>query len=260
MSQEAQAAEAPISPSGWARIAWRTAAMVLLLPLLLPFHYAWRPFTNHSPWPRIFLKSLARIIGLRIELRGTRIKRGAFLVANHVSWLDIPAIGSLTGTAFVAHDGLTAHHLLHWLGRLNDTVFIARHRRASVSGQVAQVRQALRETGTLTVFPEGTTSDGTQILPFKSSLLSAVAPVPDGIQVQPVWLDYGSQSGAMAWVGDEPGMANFLKLAARREKIELAIHFLPVLTEETLASRKTIAAAAHNAILAAMQLEHGERG
>lgn len=260
MTRETQAPTVWISPAGWLRIVWRATAMCLLLPVLVPLHYALRPFTAHSPWPRIFLKGLSRIVGLRIKVRGERVTRGAFLVANHVSWLDIPAIGGLTGSAFVAHDGLAAHPVLHWLCRLNDTVFIARHDRASVSRQVEQVRLALRETGALTVFPEGTTNDGTQIPPFKSSLLSALTPVPEGIRVQPVWLDYGRRSQEVAWVGDEPGLANFLKLATRSERIELAVHFLPALTGEALASRKTIAAAAHNAILAAKEREDGMRG
>jgi len=255
VSQQAKAAMEPISPAGWLRIGGRIMAICFLLLLCVPLHYAWRPFTEHNPWPRIFLGGVARIIGLRIEVRGARIRRGAFLVANHVSWLDVPALCGLTGTAFVAHDGLAANPILHWLCRLNDTVLIARHRRASVSRQVEQVRQALRETGALTVFPEGTTSDGTHVPPFKSSLLSALTPVPKGIWVQPIWLDYGPRSVDVAWAGNEPGLDNFLKLAARREKIALAVHFLPALTGEALASRKTIATAARDAILAAKERE-----
>jgi 1-acyl-sn-glycerol-3-phosphate acyltransferase len=233
----------------------RVASICTLLPFFVLLHYAWRPFTSHSPWPRLFFKWAAAIIGLRIEARGTRVRQGAFLIANHVSWLDIPALGSLTGSAFVAHDGLAAHPLLHWLCRLNDTVLIARHQRASVTRQVEQVRQALRENGALTVFPEGTTNDGAGIPPFKSSLLSAITPVPKGIWVQPVWLDYGPRSGEVAWVGQEPGLANFLRIAARRERIVLAIHFLPALAGDVLANRKTIASAARDAILAAKERE-----
>jgi len=229
--------------------------MCALLPVFVLLHYAWPPFTSHSPWPRLFLKCVARIVGLRIEARGARVRQGAFLLANHVSWLDIPALAGLTGTAFVAHDGLTAHPLLHWLCRLNDTVFIARHQRASVSRQVEQVRQALRENGALTVFPEGTTNDGVGIPQFKSSLLSAITPVPKGIWVQPVWLDYGPRSSEVAWVGEETGLANFLRITARRERIVLAIHFLPALAGEVLANRKTIATAARDAILAAKERE-----
>lgn len=239
------------------RIVGRVAAMVLLMPVCAALHYAFRPFTDHNPWPRLFLKAVSGIVGLRISTCGERVERGAFFVANHVSWLDIPAICGLTGSAFVAHDGLAAHRLLHWLCRLNDTVLIARHDRTSIARQVEQVRQALRETGALTVFPEGTTYDGTHIAPFKSSLLSALSPIPQGIRVQPVWLDYGQRSEDIAWVGSESGLANFLRIAARRTPIALTIHFLPVLAGDALASRKTIAAAARDAIVSA-SLHRGE--
>lgn len=253
MNRDAATAVAPISAGGWLRIVGRSLALLLLLLVLVPLHYVWSPFTEHNPWPRVFLKCVSRIIGLRIEIRGERVAQGAFFLANHVSWLDIPAIGSVTGTAFVAHDGLADHPVLHWICQLNDTVLIARHRRSSVARQVEQIRQALRETGALTVFPEGTTNDGTVIPPFKSSLLSALLPVPEGIRVQPVKLDYGPSARSVAWFGDEPGLTNFLKVAARREKIRLTIHFLPALDGEDLADRKSIAVAAHQAIINAKE-------
>jgi 1-acyl-sn-glycerol-3-phosphate acyltransferase len=234
--------------------------MALLLPAYATLHFVWRPFTEHSPWPRLFLKAVSRIVGLRITVRGERVERGAFFIANHVSWLDIPAISGLTGSAFVAHDGLSANPVLHWLCRANDTVLIARHDRTSVARQVDQVRQALRETGALTVFPEGTTNDGTHVPPFKSSLLSAIAPVPSGISVQPVWLDYGRGSEEIAWVGTEPGLANYFRLIARSEPVELTIHFLPELAGDELADRKVIATAAREAILSAKLREEDNGG
>ncbi|MFN9377449.1 MAG: lysophospholipid acyltransferase family protein, partial [Novosphingobium sp.] len=176
--------------------------------------------------------------------------RGAFLLANHVSWLDIPALAATTGSAFVGHDGLASMPLLKWLCKMNDTVFVARHDRKSVAAQVAAVRTAIRDTGALTIFPEGTTSDGTGLLPFKSSLLSALEPLPGGIAVQPVLLHFGPEVADIAWVGEEHGVDNFLRLLARRRPIELTVHFLPVLTGAELASRKTIAQAAREAMLA----------
>jgi 1-acyl-sn-glycerol-3-phosphate acyltransferase len=91
------------------------------------------------------------------------------------------------------------------------------------------------------------------LLPFKSSLLAALDPLPEGIVVQPVWLDYGADAAEIAWIGAEPGLANFKRLMARLQPIRLTVHFLPPLTGVALASRKTIAAAARNAILQAMQ-------
>jgi 1-acyl-sn-glycerol-3-phosphate acyltransferase len=189
---------------------------------------------------------------------GQPARRSAFLLANHVSWIDIVALSGTSGTAFVAHDGLAGVPVLRWLCSLNDTVFIARHDRASVHRQVEQVRAAIRldgkgRGGALTIFPEGTTSDGTGLLPFKSSLLSAFAPPPPGVAIQPVLLDYGPEPAAIAWVGEEPGLDNFLRILASERAVQLTIHFLPPLEGEALTNRKTIAAAAQAAILAAMR-------
>lgn len=226
--------------------------MLLFLACLLPC-YLWRLFRFHNPWPRVFLGGVAWIAGVDVRIAGERSSKGAILLANHVSWIDIPAIGGATGAAFVAHDGLATIPLIRWLCALNDTVFVARHDRASVARQVAAVREAIRDTGALAIFPEGTTADGTEVLPFKSSLLSALAPVPDGVVLQPLWLDYGADVTELAWVGDEPGLANFMRiLAGTVRPIRLTIHFLPPIDGEALCHRKTIAEAARNAILRAI--------
>lgn len=244
----------PLSPGNTVRLAFRIGAMALLLLACVPLYYAWKlAGFEANPWPRRFLAGVGRIAGVRLRIVGTPARRGAFLLANHVSWLDIPVLSAATGTAFVGHDGLAMVPLLRWLCAMNDTVFIARHDRASVARQVEQVREAVRDTGALAIFPEGTTSDGTGLLPFKSSLLSALDPVPPGIAVYPVWLDYGPESADLAWVGDEHGLDNFLRIVARRQSLPVTIHFLPPLESAQLASRKTMAAAAREAILGAMR-------
>jgi 1-acyl-sn-glycerol-3-phosphate acyltransferase len=243
-----------ISPYGWIRIGARLACMAMLLLACVPLYYVWRlAGADRNPWPRLFLSGIGRFAGMRVRITGERSRRGAFLLSNHVSWLDIPALAAATGTAFVAHDGLASVPLLRWLCKMNDTVFIARHDRTSVAVQVEQLREAIRETGALTIFPEGTTSDGTGLLPFKSSLLSAIEPLPPGIAVQPVLLDYGPDAASIAWVGNEHGLENFRKILARRRPVKIDVHFLPPLTGEALTNRKTIAATAREQMLHALQ-------
>lgn len=226
--------------------------MLGMLFVCVPLYYVWRLLRLHNPWPRIFLGSVGRIAGARPRIVGAPSRKGAFLLSNHVSWLDIPVISGASGSAFVAHSGLADVGPLKWLCDMNDTVFVARHERRSVHTQVEQVRTAISDTGALTIFPEGTTSDGTGLLPFKSSLLSALDPPPPGIAIQPVWLDYGVDVLAMAWVGDEPGLDNFLKILARGRNLPVTIHFLPPLTAPESANRKIMASAARDRILAAM--------
>jgi 1-acyl-sn-glycerol-3-phosphate acyltransferase len=244
---------AGIPALAWLRIGLRMAAIAALLIACIPLYYACQLLGISNPWPRRFLGGLARIAGVSIRVSGDRPGGGEFLLANHVSWIDVPAIAAASGTAFVAHDGLAAMPVLRWLCAMNNTVFVARHDRTSVHRQVEQVRQAIRDTGLLAIFPEGTTSDGTGLLPFKSSLLSALEPLPAGIVVRPVALDYGSESRAIAWTGSEPGTANFKRILARKRPIVLNVRFLPILSGEALANRKTIAAAAQTAILRALE-------
>lgn len=237
-----------LSLPGKLRAVIRVTCMAALLLLCIPLHYVCHLLRLLNPWPRVFLGGVAWIAGVELAYRGQKARGGAFLIANHVSWIDVPALAAASGSAFVGHDGLASTPLLEWLCRMNRTVFIARHDRTSVASQVEAVRAALSDSGALTIFPEGTTSDGTGLLPFKSSLLSAFEPLPPGIAVQPVLLDYGAEAADMSWIGEEPGLDNFLRILARARPVQLTIHYLPVLSGDELLSRKTIAAAARDAI------------
>lgn len=239
---------------GKLRIAVRVSAMAALLVACVPAYYLWRVLRLRNPWPKWFLGGIAVIAGIQTTLTGERMRGRAFYLANHVSWLDIPALAGVSGTAFVAHDGLATMPLLKWLCEMNDTVFVARHDRASVAAQIAQVRIAIDECEALAVFPEGTTSDGTGMLPFKSSLLSALEPVPADVTVQPVLLDYGEEAAEISWVGEEHGLDNFKRILARSRPVYLTIRYLPPLTGAALTDRKALAAAARSALIEALHL------
>lgn len=243
------ATPAPISAMGKLRIAVRMATLIALLLVCVPGYYVCRIAHLTNPWPRWFLGGVALIAGVEVQTSGERVRRGAVFIVNHVSWLDIAALAGASGAAFVAHDGLAVVPVLKKLCEMNDTVFVARHDRASVAEQVAQVRNAIGGRRPLAIFPEGTTSDGTELLAFKSSLLSALDPLPDGVAIQPVLLDYGDDVPDVAWVGEEHGLDNFKRILARGQPIRLTLHFLPPLTGEALHDRKTMAAAARSAML-----------
>ena len=203
------------------------------------------------PWavPPVYLAVLARIAGLRLTVEG-QPRPGALLLGNHLSWLDVLALAVVSRTTFVAHSGLAGQPVLKWLCEQNGTIFITRDRRQTVTSQVEQVREALGHRR-LTIFPEGTTGDGRQLLPFKSALLSAVDLLPEGVPVQPVALLY-DEPEAIAWVGTEPGLHNAAKILARTRPVRLTLRFLDPLTGPALADRKTMAAAAREAIAVAL--------
>ena len=252
MTQSAKREAPALSLVGRMRVAARAGAILVFFLGCVLLYLLWRPFPVRNPWPPFFLGGVAKIMGVRVTVRGSPPRDHAALVSNHVSWLDIPVLAGLTGTAFVAHDGLAQIGWLEWVCKMNRTVFIARDRRSTVGDQVEQVREALAAVGVLTLFPEGTTADGVTLLPFKSSLLSALVPLPEGTRVQPVWIDYGPQARDIAWLGDEPGADNFRTVASRDEPLPVTVHFLRPLDAETVGDRKAMARAAQFAIEEAM--------
>jgi 1-acyl-sn-glycerol-3-phosphate acyltransferase len=219
--------------------------------LVVPIHLVVRLAGQPALVPPTYLSGIGWIAGLRYTVEG-KPRRHALLLANHVSWLDIMALAAASRTVFVAHAGLSTSRALKWLCEQNGTVFVTRHKRQTVHGQIVQVREALGERR-LTIFPEGTTDDGRELLPFKSALLSAVGQLPAGVPVQPVALVY-HEAEQIAWVGDEPGLTNACKILGRVRPVELTVRFLPPLAGHALADRKAMTAAARQAIAQELQV------
>lgn len=223
----------------WVRIAGFLLAMIIAVPL----HGLWRLFRLPSPWPRLFLGALGRIAGARRRTVGTPLRKNAFFVANHVSWLDIPLLAGATGTAFIAKDDLEHVPVVGWMCGLNNTVYVTRGDRKTIAGQIARVAQALADGWSLAIFPEGTTGDGKSLLPFKASLLAVLDPPPPGLMVQPVWIDYGAYADTVFW-GDEHGKDNALRILSRTGTMDVTLHFLEPFDPASVGDRKAIAAEA----------------
>ncbi|MBS0254224.1 MAG: 1-acyl-sn-glycerol-3-phosphate acyltransferase [Proteobacteria bacterium] len=216
--------------------------VVLAMVLLVPIHLVWRRIRYGSPIPMLFLALISRMAGARVVRHGTPLRRNVMFTANHVSWLDIPAMAGLTGCAFVAKAEVGTTPLIGWLASLNRTVFVDREARMAVAEQVNELREALADAWSITIFPEGTTTDGHSLLPFKSSMLRVLEPPPATVLVQPVMLDYGAVAEWIGWVGDEPGMGNILRIFARPGSFPLHIHFLTPFDPRDYPGRKAIAA------------------
>ncbi|MHA6333144.1 lysophospholipid acyltransferase family protein [Qipengyuania sp. CAU 1752] len=222
--------------------------IALALLVFVPLHYLYRLFAYGSPFPMWFLGVTGWIVGARVERYGTPLKRDVFFISNHVSWIDILTLAGASGTAFVAKAELAEAPLVGWLCGLNRTVFVKRENRMGVADQINQLREALKDNWSVTVFPEGTTTDGHSLLPFKSSMLSVLEPPPPGVMVQPVVLDYGEVAEWIGWVGDETGVNNFKRVLSRRGTFRLGIHFLEPFSPEEYHGRKAIAAKAREEI------------
>ena len=164
----------------------------------------------------LFHKILCAALGVRVRAFGHLPRaRTALIAANHVSWLDIPVLGSLQPVAFLAKKEVGRH----WLGRalvgLQGGVFIDRRRRRCIPTVNRQIAQTLAGGGPVALFAEATTGDGNRLLRCRSSHFEALREAPGGSDynslVQPVFIDYISRNGLplgrvgqplVAWYGD----------------------------------------------------------
>ena len=230
----------PISIRGWLRIVVRTLLLATLIIVMVPLHYIYRIFVYGSPFPMWFLRFAARISGAKVKVHGTHLKRDVFYIANHVSWLDILSLAGACGTAFVAKAELENAPIVGWLSKINRTVFVKREARMSVANQINALKEALADNWAVTVFPEGTTTDGQSLLPFKTSMLSVLEPPPPGVMVQPVLIDYGSVAEWIGWIGEEGGLNNATRVLSRKGTFPLHIHFLEPFSPAEYVGRKAI--------------------
>jgi 1-acyl-sn-glycerol-3-phosphate acyltransferase len=230
------------------RLSLRLAALALTLATCLLLHGLLRAVRAPSPWPRLFLKSFGCIAGARTHVTGTPLRRDVVFLSNHLSWVDIPTLAGVTGTAFVAKAELDAIPVIGWLCRLNNTLFVQRGDRMGIGEQVRTIAAALADGWAVTLFPEGTTGDGKTLLPFKAALLSVLEPPPVGLRVQPVRIDYGAATPDLAWVGDETGQSHAARVFRRRGMFPVNLHFLEPFDPAAFPGRKAIAAEARRRI------------
>ncbi|HHB81751.1 MAG TPA: 1-acyl-sn-glycerol-3-phosphate acyltransferase, partial [Aliiroseovarius sp.] len=154
-----------------------------------------RPIT--APIPRVVGRVALVILGLPVSRRGTPLKGRGAVVANHASWLDIFVLNGQQNIWFVAKAEVAAWPFIGWLARATGTLFIRRDRREATR-QVALFQERLDMGHRLLFFPEGTSTDGMRVLPFKSTLFSAFLKpeLASDLVIQPVSVAYIAPPGA----------------------------------------------------------------
>lgn len=229
-------------PVGTLRLVGRGAWLAGVLAICLPLHGLWRMFGWRSPWGRQFLALATRACGAQVTVIGTPLRHDVFYVSNHLSWIDIPIIGGITGTAFVSQDKIRDWPVIGWLAQLNHTVFVSRTDRMAVESQIAELRAALSERQPVTIFPEGTTTDGRSLLPFKAPLFEVLLPPPRALMIQPVVLDFDDAGKSLAWIGVETAPENAWRVFKRPGSFAVKVHFLEPFDPCNFPNRKAISA------------------
>lgn len=231
----------------------RLLLMALLLAFVIIPHLLYRMIGRPSPMVMAFLNGVGWIGGLRIRTTGTRLRQNVLFVSNHISWLDILALGGAARSAFVSKAEIGSAPLVGWLADQNNTIYVQRDARRDIGAQTQQLREGLASGQPVTLFPEGTTGSGEGMLPFRPALFQAMIPMPEEVRVQPVYLDYGDDAPKIAWLEGEKGVDNFRRILSRLRPINLTIHYLEPLPVMAEADRKSLSEAARRAITEAMR-------
>lgn len=229
------------------RLALHLLQGMLTIATLFPFYSPAHRGTAVKRWS----KSLLDMLGVALHVHGDPPRahaQPAMLVANHVSWLDIYAINAVLPVRFVAKSEIRAWPVIGWLSARTGTLFIERARRRDTVRISGEIVTAMQRGDVVTVFPEGTTTDGSQVLRFHGSLLQPA--LHAGAHVHPVALRYARGDGSLcveaAYDGDK-SLLDTLRLIVGQPVIHAHVWFLQPLPTDA-ADRRTLAQAAQAAI------------
>ncbi len=233
-------AQDDIPALGWGLAALRGVALATLvfgaLALLLLVRLFERPiFGLHRPITpfitQFVCRNAFRILGIRFQTSGDLMRAPGAVVANHSSWLDIFALNARKRIYFVSKAEVAGWPGIGWLARATGTVFIERDPRRARE-QTALFESRLLAGHKLLFFPEGTSSDGMRILPFKTTLFASffTQKLRDVTHIQPVTVIYHAPIGKPArfygWWGDMALAPHLLKILATRRQggVEIVYH------------------------------------
>ncbi len=209
--------------------------------------------------PLLYHRGCLWVFGLDVVVLGTpSTERPTLFVSNHTSYLDIEVLGALITGSFVAKSEVAGWPLFGFLAKLQETVFINRSSRQDARRQGDSMVARLTAGDSLILFPEGTSSDGNRVLPFKTALFAVASLKVDDrpLTVQPisitaVALDRIPMGRLLrplyAWYGDMR-LAPHLWQLARVGGVTLVVEFHPTLTAESAGSRKALAEACWHAV------------
>lgn len=207
---------------------------------------------------RLWLRAAARILGLRVRVLGAPTPAPALYAANHVSWIEVVALGSIAPFTFVAKDDVSRWPLVGPLAAATGTLFLRRGSSAAAARAVTAVVGRLAAGERVAAFPEGTSTAGDDVLPFKPSLFEAAARL--GCDVQPVAVRYPARGGRRSvapFIGDDEFLPHLLRVLAE-PGVDVELTFAPALSAHGR-ERGELAAEAWAAVASTLDARRGAR-
>lgn len=176
------------------------------------------------------------------------------VLANHISWIDIYALNSIMALKFIAKSDINKWPIFGYLARKSGTIFINRSSRKDTARIVNTTAECLSNGNHVAFFPEGTTTDGTTLGHFKSSIVQAA--INAKAAIHPVAIRYPSPDGSintkLAYAG-ETTMGEAMMQAFQTKRPVIELHFLPTISSQS-GNRQTITKAAYTVIASTLNL------
>ncbi len=196
-----------------------------------------------------WLKCVCGIINIHVEQQGELPERTALVVSNHISWLDIVVIGRCFPPYFVAKRDILDWPVIGYLARQAGTIFIHRGDKQNILATAERMVWLLKQNCHIIAFPEGTTTNGDEVLGFHASLFQPAMLTKS--LVQPVAIEYLGATKALApFVGDDEFIPHLVKILSLA-KIEVRLSFLPAINTSNK-SRQTVCNESRTAIIDAI--------
>jgi 1-acyl-sn-glycerol-3-phosphate acyltransferase len=175
------------------------------------------PVSARIAWMQWMSRRFLSLLHCRVEVSGA-VPVSGLIAANHLGYVDILVLGSVCPAVFVAKGDVDAWPVFGWLARNAGTIFVSRDNPAEVPDQLRRMEEPLRAGRPVVLFPEGTSSAGTSVLPFRSSLLESA--VRTGAMVTPASLAYdlygeGTPGDEVAYWGDHVLVPHLLNLLSK---------------------------------------------
>lgn len=224
------------------RAIWFAAELLLFFAVFLCLqlrHGMKPPQVARSRWLQWCSRRTLRVFAVQTSFRGT-LPQAGLLVSNHLSYLDILVLVSLTPAVFVSKAEVKSWPVFGWFASLAGTLFVDRTRRTDVTRMNAQIEQALANGNVVVLFPEGTSWNGSEVLPFKSSLLEPIvgAKYPLAVSGIRYAVAEGSVADDICYWGDMTFFPHLVRLMTKRQ-VEARVAF--ALVPQPAPNRKDLA-------------------
>lgn len=214
--------------------------------LVLPF----LPYVLRSKLIQIWSRTLLSIFKIRLTIHGNHQllsdRQSALLVSNHISWIDIHVINTVSPVIFVAKSDVASWPIFGWIAKRIGTIFIVREKISDIKRVLNLMAKYLISPKKVCIFPEGTSTDGKAVLTFRSNLFQAA--INSKARVIPICITYkeqGRYSDITAFIG-EMGLIDSIKKMLKSSNMEVHVHILEPLSD--IDSRQELSDRAHQSI------------